>query len=129
MLHPGCMCSSHTWCHLSSVYAQQINRGLPCASTCCLQASKGARIRQGSPEEEAALASHIGAMAPTPASLAALGELSEALVLLGHAEDARVLQAAMAALVSAQEVRCMSLTMCYATPSNMHEARSLCCAS
>jgi len=69
-----------------------------------MQVSKGARIRQGSPEEEAALAAHIGALAPTPAALAALGELSEALVVLGHADDARVLQAAMAALLAAQEV-------------------------
>ena len=71
--------------------------------------SKGARIRQGSPEEEAALAAHIGALAPTPAALAALGELSEALVVLGHPEDARLLQAAMAALLAAQEVRSLYL--------------------
>jgi hypothetical protein len=94
------------------------------ASSVCVQASKGARIRQGSPEEEAALASHIGALAPTHASLAALGELSEALVLLGHAEDARLLQAAMAALVAAQEVRGMSLATCYGTPECMHVACS-----
>ena len=68
------------------------------------QASKGARIRQGSPEEEAALAAHIAALAPTRAALAALGELSEVLVLLGHTQDARVLQAAMAALLASQEV-------------------------
>ena len=75
-----------------------------CVTRPRVQVSKGARIRQGSPEEEAALAAHIAALAPTPAALAALGELSEALVVLGHADDARVLQAAMAALLAAQEV-------------------------
>ena len=73
-----------------------------------LQASKGARIRQGSPQEEAALAAHIRALAPGPAALAEAGQLAELLVLLQHEADARLLQAALADLVAAQAVRTSS---------------------
>lgn len=70
-----------------------------------LQASKGTRIRQGSPQEEAALALHVSALAPSPEALRDAGQLAELLVLLGHARDASLLQAALSALAAAQAVR------------------------
>ena len=53
---------------------------------------KGTRIRQGSPEEEAALVSHIASLATTPRQCTEAGQLTELLVLLGHEGDARRLQ-------------------------------------
>lgn len=52
--------------------------------------------------QEAALAAHLLALAPTPRRLGEAGALAELLVLLGHAPDAAVLQAALSALVAAQ---------------------------
>lgn len=48
---------------------------------------------------------HITALAPSAQALTEVGQLTELLVLLGHADDARVLQAAISALVAAQGVR------------------------
>ena len=75
----------------------------------CEQASKGARIRQGSPQEEAALAVHITALAPSAQVLAEAGQLAELLVLLDHADDARLLQAAISGLAATQAV---SILLC-----------------
>lgn len=48
---------------------------------------------------------HITALAPSAQALAETGQLAELLVLLGHADDARLLQAAISGLVAAQAVR------------------------
>lgn len=58
----------------------------------CIQARAG-RIRQGGAGEEAALAAHLTALAPEPRRLVETGQLAELLVLLGHEDDARLLQA------------------------------------
>ena len=69
---------------------------VPCLVVdCChdaLQASKGPRIKQGAPDEDAALAQHLLAMQPRLAQLQEIAQLAELLVLLGHEGDARVLQ-------------------------------------
>ena len=53
------------------------------------------RIRAGSAGEEAALAATLAAAAPTSDRLAAVGALTELLVILGHEADARAVQAAV----------------------------------
>ncbi|KXZ43844.1 hypothetical protein GPECTOR_79g123 [Gonium pectorale] len=64
------------------------------------------RVRQGSPLEEASLVSHCHSLAPRAATLEEAAQLSELLVLLGHDDDARLLQRAVAAWQAAyQEVR------------------------
>ncbi|EFJ51885.1 hypothetical protein VOLCADRAFT_87528, partial [Volvox carteri f. nagariensis] len=66
----------------------------------------GNRIRQGSPMEEASLVSHVHGLAPRAAILEEAGQLGELMVLLGHQEDARTLQRAVAAWQAAyQEAR------------------------
>lgn len=60
------------------------------------------RLRAGGDAEEAGLADLITSLAPKPALLTASGELTEMLILLGHEPDARLIQAALADLVSAQ---------------------------
>jgi len=71
-----------------------------CAS---LQARKSARIRQGSPQEEHALAEHVTGLAPPPARLADAGALAEVLVLLGRPEEAMALQRRLSQLVTDQQ--------------------------
>ena len=44
---------------------------------------KGTRIRQGSPEEEKALGTHLLSLMPTPRHLTEAGQLAELLILLG----------------------------------------------
>jgi len=70
-----------------------------------VQAKKGPRIRQGSPQEEAALAAHLAGLAPGAAALQDAGSLAEALVALGAEAAAAALQAALTRLVAAQKVR------------------------
>ncbi|GIL52022.1 hypothetical protein Vafri_7984, partial [Volvox africanus] len=66
----------------------------------------GTRIRQGSPLEEASLVSHVHGLAPRAVVLEEAGQLGELLVLLGHQEDARTLQRAIASWQAAyQEAR------------------------
>jgi hypothetical protein len=70
----------------------------------------GARIKQGSPLEEASLVSHVHSLAPRPGILEEVGQLAELLVLMGHDADARTLQRAIsgwqgAYAVSGQEGR------------------------
>ena len=50
---------------------------------CCAQA-KGLRIRQGSPQEEAALAQHLRELAVSPRQAQEMGQLAELLILLGE---------------------------------------------
>ena len=59
------------------------------------------RVRVGSSGEEAALAATLAAAAPTDHRLACVGALTEALVMLGHEDDARALQAAVSEAVAA----------------------------
>ena len=59
------------------------------------------RVRVGSSGEEAALAATLAAAAPTDHKLACVGALTEALVMLGHEDDARALQAAVSDAVAA----------------------------
>lgn len=73
----------------------------PCVAP---QAKKGPRIRQGSPQEEAALAAHLVGLAPSPGALQDAGALAEALVALGQERAAAALQAALSRLVSHQKV-------------------------
>ncbi|KAG2431603.1 hypothetical protein HYH02_013296 [Chlamydomonas schloesseri] len=54
------------------------------------------RIRQGSPMEEASLCAHLHSLAPRPSTLTEAGQLLELLVMLGHPDDARALQRAVA---------------------------------
>lgn len=54
--------------------------------------------------EEASLVSHMHGLAPRAALLEEAGQLGELLVLLGHAEDARTLQRAVAAWRAEYEV-------------------------
>ncbi|PNH07535.1 Elongator complex protein 1 [Tetrabaena socialis] len=63
----------------------------------------GAKIRQGSPLEEASLVAHVHGLAPRAAQLEEAGQLAELLVLLGHADDARLLQRTVAAWQAAYE--------------------------
>lgn len=67
-----------------------------------MQAKKGPKIRQGSPEEEAALVSHILSMEPSARQCTEVGQLGELLVLLGHEADARKLQAALSVVLKLQ---------------------------
>ena len=69
------------------------------------QAKKGNRIRKGSPQEEAALADHIAALAPSPTRLTDAGALTELLVLLGREADSRELQRLLSQLQTEQQVR------------------------
>ena len=64
--------------------------------------SKAARrLRAGGAAEEAGLAELLTSLAPSAATLTSTGELAELLILLGHEDDARLLQAALADLVAA----------------------------
>jgi hypothetical protein len=49
---------------------------------CCSQ-DKGTRIRQGSPEEEKALGTHLMSIDPSARQLTEAGQLAELLILLG----------------------------------------------
>lgn len=53
------------------------------------------KIRQGSPEEEAQLAGYILSLVPLQSLCTEVGQLSEFLVLIGHEDDAAVLQSAL----------------------------------
>lgn len=68
------------------------------------QAKKGTRIRQGSPQEEAALAEHLTTLAPRKETLSDSRQLAEVMVVLGHVEAAMTLQAALDGLVAEQKV-------------------------
>ena len=58
----------------------------------------------GSPQEEASLVEHVGKLVPGAAALTEAGQLCELLVLLGHFEDARVLQRELAKWLSEHKV-------------------------
>ena len=94
-----CLRASHKL-GLQRIPACILNLGLPrpvcmslsggCAGTsmtlkypCCAQA-KGLRIRQGSPQEEAALAQHLRELAVSPCQAQEMGQLAELLILLGE---------------------------------------------
>jgi elongator complex protein 1 len=68
----------------------------------------GAGLRAGGPTEERDLANHLasGGVAGdllAPGALEHVGELSELLVVLGHAEDAATLQGAVSAAIAAHQ--------------------------
>ena len=65
-----------------------------------------ARVRQGTPDEEVALAGVLRGLSPGAARLHAAGQLAEVLVVLGHEEDARTLQLAVGDLVDAAAEAC-----------------------
>ena len=67
------------------------------------QSKKGPKIRQGSPEEEAALVSHIASLAQTAKQCTEAGQLAELLVLLGHEADARRIQSLLSAVIAQQQ--------------------------
>ena len=67
------------------------------------QPAKGARIRQGGPGEDQALAKHLLGMQPRPLQLAEAAQLAELLVLLGHEGDARILQQVRGVKVSGRQ--------------------------
>ena len=69
----------------------------------CSQNKKGPRIRQGSPQEEEALISHILSLAPTPQLCSEVGQLTEMLIFLGHEADARNLQAQLSRVLVEQK--------------------------
>ena len=62
----------------------------------------------GSPQEEASLVEHVGKLVPGAAALTEAGQLCELLVLLGHFEDARVLQRELAKWLSEHKVGSLS---------------------
>ena len=68
-----------------------------------MQNKKGPRIRQGSPEEEEALVSHILSLAPTAQLCSEVGQLTEMLIFLGHEADARNLQALLSKVLVKQK--------------------------
>ena len=67
------------------------------------QSKKGPKIRQGSPEEEAALVSHIASLAQSAKQCTEAGQLAELLVLLGHEADARRIQSLLSAVIAQQQ--------------------------
>ena len=69
----------------------------------CLQNKKGPRIRQGSPQEEEALVSHILSLAPSLQTCTEVGQLTEVLVLFGHEGDGRKLQALLSEVIVQQK--------------------------
>ncbi|KAK9808650.1 hypothetical protein WJX72_001296 [[Myrmecia] bisecta] len=71
---------------------------------------KGTRIRQGSPEEEQALAAHLQALQPTTRSGTQVGQLTELLVVLGHEQDARILQQQLSELINRQRAAAAYVT-------------------
>lgn len=56
------------------------------------KAAKRGRIKQGSPAEESALCTHLAGLSPAKHNLEDAGQLAELLCLLGHLQDARLLQ-------------------------------------
>lgn len=60
------------------------------------------KIRHGSPEEEAQLALHVLSLSPLPELCAEVGQLTELLVMLGHAADAELLQRKLKLLIDSQ---------------------------
>jgi elongator complex protein 1 len=78
--------------------------------------SKGGKIRQGSPAEEAALAARLGELAPTPGRLADAAGLAEALVLLGHERDARAVQGRLSAWLEQWRAVCAAMAARPAPP-------------
>lgn len=60
------------------------------------------KIRRGSPEEEAQLAGYILSLVPLPSLCLEIGQLSELLVLVGHEDDAAILQSTMKRLIDTQ---------------------------
>ena len=70
---------------------------------CAAQNKKGPRIRQGSPQEEEALVSHIISLIPTAQTCSEVGQLTELLILLGHEADARRLQALLSETIAQQK--------------------------
>lgn len=68
-----------------------------------MQARRGPRIRQGSPQEEEALVGHIVSLAPTPQTCTEVSQLTEMLIFLGHEADARKLQALLSEVLTNQK--------------------------
>ncbi|KAG1673002.1 hypothetical protein FOA52_005932 [Chlamydomonas sp. UWO 241] len=63
--------------------------------------AKGGKIRQGSPQEEAALVELLTKTVPSADQLSESGQLTELLVTLGHFDDARTLQRELGAWLAA----------------------------
>ena len=63
---------------------------------------KKKKIRRGSPEEEAELGNHILSLLPLPSVCTEIGQLAEFLVLIGHEDDAFILQNALKDLIDIQ---------------------------
>lgn len=68
-----------------------------------MQNKKGPRIRQGSPQEEEALVSHILSLGPTLQTCSEVGQLTELLIFLGHETDARRLQMLLSDVLAEQK--------------------------
>lgn len=67
------------------------------------QRSKKLKIKQGSPEEEAALIAHLIQMKPGDAVLSEVSELSELLIALGFFDDAQKLQSTLDAFIKSHK--------------------------
>ena len=70
------------------------------------QRSKGAKklkIKQGSPEEEAALISHLINLKPPDVVLSEVSQLSELLIALGFFDDAQKLQSTLDSFIKAHK--------------------------
>lgn len=70
--------------------------------TLVVQGKRGSRIRQGTPQEESALAAHITQLAPSQQRTSEAGDLAEVLVLLGHPAAAAQVQHSLSALLADQ---------------------------
>lgn len=70
--------------------------------TALLQGKRGSRIRQGTPQEENALAQHLMQLAPSQQRTSEAGQLGEVLVLLGQLHTAAVLQQSLSELIKEQ---------------------------
>ncbi|KAK9849951.1 hypothetical protein WJX84_009719 [Apatococcus fuscideae] len=66
------------------------------------KANKRMKIKQGSPHEQVALAHHITSLAMSAEDCASIGQLTELLILLGHQQDAQLLQQRLSQLMAEQ---------------------------
>lgn len=86
--HPPCVAASP----FSDMQMCQFLISIRISLFCWNSQSKGNRIRQGGPNEQAALVAHIAELQPRPQHLVEAAQLCELLILLGHEADARILQ-------------------------------------
>ncbi|KAK9859824.1 hypothetical protein WJX84_001803 [Apatococcus fuscideae] len=66
------------------------------------KANKRMKIKQGSPHEQVALAHHITSLAVSPEDCNSSSQLTELLILLGHQQDAQLLQQRLSQLIAQQ---------------------------